>query len=588
MRPGDTIGPHRLVRTLGAGAFATVWLAVDELLDAEVAIKVLADNWARDDDVRRRFVDEARILRRIDHDRIVRVFSVEDPPDGQPMFVMSYADRGSLEGLLDQHRAGGTTPGEATAAAVVLELLAGLRVVHDFGVIHRDLKPSNVLFRSYRPYEQAPESDHPLAATPGAMVLADFGLAKDTIARSGFTAAAGTPAYMAPEQARTTSQLDERADVYAATAILFELLTGAAPFSASTLHDVRGHRAEAPDLAVHERGAALRRRDRWQAVIDRGMALDPAARFATASALAAAIVEVGAVEEDRASLRSSNIETVPLSPLRQRTADLLRRFDAEYSTDIDRRLAEPMRVTLAGDLPGRDALVAAIADRPVEVIEVAPGDVRIESCDVVVHRADAPVAIDGRFGPVWSEAVAVDARGDAPLDRSVNRPVEPLDEQFGARSGESPGDRFSGVRHDVEAFVSLIDLLVGSGDLVAVSAALDRLDDDVRLAGSAAMSAAWMEVADDVEQLRLDIPQLADPPAARSIVAGRVALPPDRKTQGLRILLGADLGGEDDVARLLDDWRRFHSSGEVAFTARTVAAAVVRALERRWLAARAL
>ncbi len=566
MRPGDVIGHLRLERTLGSGAFATVWLATDELLDDEVAIKVLADNWAGNPDVRQRFVEEAKILRRIDHERIVRVFSVDDPPDGQPSFVMSYADRGSLDDLLASRRSDDDRFTPAQAAALMAELLAGLQVVHDFGVIHRDLKPSNVLFRSPRRHD-ARTDQLGAAVLPGPMLLADFGLAKDLVARSGFTAAAGTPAYMAPEQAYTTSTLDERADVYAATAILAELLTGAPASTATTLDEARQRSTVAPRL--DDVAADLDDLERWQAVLDRGMAAHPDDRFTSASELAGAIaviVAASSVEHDRPE------RVDELSPLRARVAGLLDRFQAEYSTDIDVRLAGPLRVGLVGDAGSRDGDVAdgsanaTTARRRVielageagfEVVEAPAGDARLDAVDLVVSGETGHPAFQGRHGPVWS--VEVGATPDTPASTdSVDRDAQ---------------------------VVEALRLLGDHADVIVASAALDRLDDEVRFAGSAAMSASWMAIADDVEQLRMDLPQLDDVAAARSIVAGRAALHPVRRAVALRALLGGELGDRDAIGRLVEDWRRHVSSGEVAFTARGVASAVVRALERRWVAA---
>src|ERR1700736_521690 len=90
------LGRYRAERIVGAGAFATVWLAHDETLGAPVAIKVLADNWAHDPEIRGRFLEEARILWRADSQRIVRIHNVDELPDGRPYFVMDYADRGTL------------------------------------------------------------------------------------------------------------------------------------------------------------------------------------------------------------------------------------------------------------------------------------------------------------------------------------------------------------------------------------------------------------------------------------------------------------------------------------------------------------
>src|SRR5579871_4133367 len=90
------LGRYRAERVVGAGAFATVWLAHDETLAAPVAIKVLADNWAHDSEIRERFLEEARILWRADSQHIVRIHNVDELPDGRPYFVMDYADRGTL------------------------------------------------------------------------------------------------------------------------------------------------------------------------------------------------------------------------------------------------------------------------------------------------------------------------------------------------------------------------------------------------------------------------------------------------------------------------------------------------------------
>ncbi len=92
----ERLGKYRIERLLGTGAFASVYLGVDDALDSRVAIKVLADNWSHDDDIRRRFIEEARILRRADDERIVRVHTVDELDDGRPYFVMDYADRGTV------------------------------------------------------------------------------------------------------------------------------------------------------------------------------------------------------------------------------------------------------------------------------------------------------------------------------------------------------------------------------------------------------------------------------------------------------------------------------------------------------------
>ncbi|WBB81422.1 serine/threonine-protein kinase [Micromonospora sp. WMMD882] len=195
MTSPERIGPYRIERLLGTGSFATVWLGHDPLLDAPVAIKVLAENWHHDLRVRERFLDEARLLRRIDDDRLVRAHGVGELPDGRPYVVLSLADGGSLRDRL----AAGPLPVPA-ALDLLAEIAAGVAVLHRHGVVHRDLTPGNVLFRSH------PDGER--------VLVADLGLAKALAAASGLTARAGTPGYMAPEQDDPLAVVDTRADVY--------------------------------------------------------------------------------------------------------------------------------------------------------------------------------------------------------------------------------------------------------------------------------------------------------------------------------------------------------------------------------------
>lgn len=133
------IGRYVVQRPVGSGAFAVVWLGRDEILDTPVAIKVLAENWLHNADVRGRFIDEAKVLRRADSDLIVRVFDIGELDDGKPYFVMSFADSGSLADRL----AAGPLP-VTTGLRLGVEIARAVSVLHDIGVLHRDVKPSNV------------------------------------------------------------------------------------------------------------------------------------------------------------------------------------------------------------------------------------------------------------------------------------------------------------------------------------------------------------------------------------------------------------------------------------------------------------
>ena len=205
------IGRYQLGPRLGAGGFAVVWLAHDESLDTQIAIKVMAENWAHRMDVRERFLAEARMLRRASSSRVVQVFDIGELPDGRPYFVMEFADRGTLA----DRTAAGALP-LVEALRVTAEVARGVAELHLAGIVHRDLKPSNVLIRS------TPDGKERL-------LIADLGVAKSLAQASGLTMSVGSAGYMAPEQAAPNSGVDVRADVYSLGAIGYHLITGEDP-----------------------------------------------------------------------------------------------------------------------------------------------------------------------------------------------------------------------------------------------------------------------------------------------------------------------------------------------------------------------
>lgn len=208
-------GRYAVIRRLGSGGFAAVWLVRDEELDAEVAVKVLAEHWVDDLDVRRRFVEEGRFLRKVESPYVIGVHDIGTTDDDRPFLVLTYADRGTLA---ERIKAGPLAL--ADTVAVIEDVSAGLQELHDRGVLHRDVKPENVLFRSTPTGERA--------------MLGDLGLGKSLDAVSRVTMPGGTPAYVAPEQVRG-DVLDPRADLYALAAVTYAALAGKPPHGATTL-----------------------------------------------------------------------------------------------------------------------------------------------------------------------------------------------------------------------------------------------------------------------------------------------------------------------------------------------------------------
>ncbi|MEM7802744.1 MAG: serine/threonine-protein kinase, partial [Chloroflexota bacterium] len=194
---------------------ATVYLAYDPKVKREVAVKVLPLEFTHDPTFRTRFQREGHTVGKIQSAYIVPVYDIgEESKNGQPYLVMQYMPGGSLADLI---KPGGM--GLEASKPIIERIARALDDAHAQGVIHRDLKPANFLFDKN-----------------GNVFLADFGIVKLATENHTLTGTQilGTPAYMSPEQARGTVELDHRSDIYALGAILFEMLSGRTPYEADT------------------------------------------------------------------------------------------------------------------------------------------------------------------------------------------------------------------------------------------------------------------------------------------------------------------------------------------------------------------
>lgn len=253
---------------VGAGTFATVYRGWDEALDVAVAIKVLAQNWSFDPETRARFIAEAQILRRAHGAKVVRVHDIGETDDGCPFFVMDFAEHGTVEGRLGDLATSGRGLLVEDVSRFARCLAEAVAEVHGLGVCHRDLKPSNLLLR-VDPRSRAsggfPEDPvgTALVHADELLVVGDLGLARGLDGPTRLTSVVGTPGYMAPEQADAGSRVDERADIYACTALLHTVVTGRPPEAGSP--------ADTDPAQVPPAVATL---------LLRGLAPDPADRFA--------------------------------------------------------------------------------------------------------------------------------------------------------------------------------------------------------------------------------------------------------------------------------------------------------------------
>jgi serine/threonine protein kinase/tetratricopeptide (TPR) repeat protein len=206
-------GRYHIVEELGKGGMGTVYRAIDNKLNEEVALKLIRPEIARDERTLERFQNELKIARKISHRHVGRMYELMEEK-GVHFITMEYVAGQDLRGLIRQ-------TGQLTvrkSVAITTQVLEGLAEAHRLGVVHRDLKPSNIIIDR-----------------EGSARIIDFGIARTSETKGGTGAGAviGTPEYMAPEQVEG-KPADRRADLYALGVILFEMVTGRPPFEGET------------------------------------------------------------------------------------------------------------------------------------------------------------------------------------------------------------------------------------------------------------------------------------------------------------------------------------------------------------------
>ncbi|MFT5357003.1 MAG: hypothetical protein ACI9KE_004233, partial [Polyangiales bacterium] len=274
-RIGQVLDRYELGEVIGVGGFGTVYRARHTALNRVVALKVL--HGRPDEEQRQRFVREAQATVAVEHPSIVQVFDFGTTSEGEMFLVMELLEGEELEA----RRMRSPLPPQE-ALKIMCDVLDALIVAHAAGVVHRDLKPANIFL------------------TPQGVKLLDFGISlvrddgQERMTRTGLVL--GTPLYMAPESFSGVSEVDERVDVYAVAAVLYELLSGRAVFDVDSYEQlvVKVATERATPMAQVAPGAPAE----LAAIIDRGLASGPNERWPSAVAFRDALLPFAVAEAE--------------------------------------------------------------------------------------------------------------------------------------------------------------------------------------------------------------------------------------------------------------------------------------------------
>ncbi|HEY1191111.1 MAG TPA: serine/threonine-protein kinase [Gemmata sp.] len=393
------LAQFEILRVVGRGGMGVVLHAYDPSLDRDVAIKVIDPQLANNEVARQRFCREARAAAAVTHDNLVAVHQVnEDEPSGLPYLVMQLVNGESLEQRI--RRAGKLSAGEV--ARLGMQAAAGLAAAHAGGLIHRDIKPGNILLES--PVDR--------------VKLTDFGLARAAedvkLTRTGFVA--GSPLYMAPEQARG-EEVDARADLFSLGTVLYEAATGVAPFDAKTPLAVLRRVSDETQMPLVRINPTV---PKWLSdAVDRLLQKDPVERFQTAAEVAEVFAE-GLAEMHLLSPLDVPAEVCAGS----RSAVHVRRQPICWAAVMHRSKAWAGGTVLGGFAVGllwallgsSEKLGAPDPQRPDPPLAVAPpaapdfgSFLALRGIDVasgVTHRAlanpEPKVVLKGESGAVWA------------------------------------------------------------------------------------------------------------------------------------------------------------------------------------------
>lgn len=563
-RPPEILARYPIGEQLGGGGVGQVFRAHDPDLRREVAIKVLRHRHAGDAAAVARFLDEARVCSRLQHPGIVPIHEMGRLADGRPYFTMKIVDGHTLQQRLRERR-----PGSLRANLEIFEKICQtLAYAHAHGVVHADLKPQNIMLGAF-----------------GEVQVMDWGFAVDVGATGDALASrpriAGTPSYMAPEQARGTRDESPRTDVFGLGAILCEILTGAPPYTGSSQSEVllRASRGWLDDAT-----ARIERCGADPTLIDltlRCLSPLPDDRPADASAVAQRVTGHLASIEERVRTSELAAAAAQTAVVHERRA---RRLTAALAAAVLLSVAFPGAILLNHKLErerrraNTGHAVSAAMGRAQLLVEQAAAD----AADGSARWGDAVAAAE------LAKALAADPDTPAELARSAGellgettarqlaarteaRIVRRLDELHSHDSSAQPGraeQEYHAAFAELGLDIDALDAAPAADRLLASKAAIpliDALDQWANLRRSAGIpsKSAWMAPLDvallaDPDPLRTRIRtaiRTSDAEALRALAAAGIDRDVPVRTL---VLLARSLSGFDLRSEAIDIYRLAH------------------------------
>jgi serine/threonine protein kinase len=417
LQTGQLFGNYRIVRLLGEGGFGEVYLAENPLIERRAAVKVLHTALAKDTELVRRFLNEARAASAIRHRNIIEVFDAGVTPEGAPYILMEFLEGVSLHKRL--------ADGGRLALPQVLEIArqagSALGAAHAAGIVHRDLKPENLFL--------VPD---PAAPNRERVKVLDFGIAK--IRRVGGTGGTmrtqaglimGSPAYMSPEQCKDSADVDLRSDIYSLATIIYETLAGRTPYVAASGTEMLVMHLSGTPAPLHElvagvpahveaaimRALARAREDRFESIASFVGALRSAVggRAAALGRLSPS-EDLPTFGESRVSGAEQSIAVPAITTLSRATGEAGVSGSDDVLLTAARNRRWPFFAFGAGAVAGL-VLFLWVRPSPDSATETAQGTLRIAAADaalaasVVIARPDAgsmtvlPSRADGGAAP---------------------------------------------------------------------------------------------------------------------------------------------------------------------------------------------